>query len=81
MENNFIYMTNGKRCPKIHNSEECIAQAIKDGFRKATEEEVKAYLESKKGKKPTTEKNSEVVKETTEKKTTEKKTTKKSTKK
>lgn len=72
----FIYMTNGKRCPKIHNSEECIAQAIKDGFRKATDEEVKAYLESKKGKKPTTEKNSEVVKETTEKKPVKKSTKK-----
>lgn len=66
-------MTNGHRCPKIHNSPECIAQAESDGFRKATEEEVKAYLESK-GKKPTTEKKSEVVKEnlTTEKKTTKK---------
>lgn len=78
MENDFIYMTNGVRCPKIHNSPECIAQAKSDGFRKATEEEVKAYLESKKGKKPTTEKNSEVVKENL---TTEKKPIKKSTKK
>lgn len=75
MENDFIYMTNGHRCPKIHNSPECIAQAESDGFRKATEEEVKAYLESK-GKKPTTEKNSEVVKEPTEKKPVKKSTKK-----